>query len=225
MSKRVLFIANSLDNAYKFRNVLANLEVEVSACSTLQVKSAFLQHADEGCRIDAIVFEGTGPEHGGFDEVASFAEDNGCALLVIVDGSTVGGLSLPASNRCDFVMADAVQEECIVRLRRLLGEGAGEQRAEIITVDNMTMNLATYQVTVAGKPVDFTYLEYELLVYLVQHPKRTFSRDVLLHNVWGIDYYGGTRTVDVHVRRIRSKLGPGLAEHLDTVRGVGYLWK
>ena len=76
-----------------------------------------------------------------------------------------------------------------------------------------------------GEPIDFTYLEYALLSFLVSHPARTFSRDALLQHVWGFDYYGGSRTVDVHIRRIRSKLGPELAQHLKTVRSVGYLWE
>ena len=77
---------------------------------------------------------------------------------------------------------------------------------------------------VNGEPLDFTYLEYALLAFLVTHPGRTYSRDALLRRVWGFDYYGGSRTVDVHVRRVRAKLGPELAQHLETVRGVGYLW-
>lgn len=225
MKKRVLFIANSLDTAYKFRALLVKLDVEVSACSVLQAKEVLAESDDSDVRIDVVVFEDAGTAHDQLEEIVSFSEDNGCGLLVIVDASSVGGLSLPASNRFDFVMMDAAQEECVARIQRLLGADAHDENAEIITIDNMTLNLATYQVSVAGEPVDFTYLEYCLLVYLVQHPKRTFSRDVLLQNVWGIDYYGGTRTVDVHVRRIRSKLGPGLAQRLDTVRGVGYLWK
>lgn len=91
-------------------------------------------------------------------------------------------------------------------------------------VDGMTINLATYQVAVNGEPIDFTYLEYALLAFLVTHPGRTYSRDALLRRVWGFDYFGGSRTVDVHVRRVRAKLGPELSQHLETVRGVGYLW-
>ena len=81
-----------------------------------------------------------------------------------------------------------------------------------------------YPVKVNGEPLDFTYLEYALLAFLVTHPGRTYSRDALLRRVWGFDYYGGSRTVDVHVRRVRAKLGPELAQRLETVRGVGYLW-
>ena len=145
-------------------------------------------------------------------------------MLVITDEACVDELLLPAGFPCDFIMHDAGQDECLARIRRLLGENDEDEQAKTITIDDMTMNLATYQVTVAGEPVDFTYLEYALLAFLVQHPDHTFSRDVLLQNVWGFDCYCGSRTVDVHVRRIRAKLGPGLAEHIGTVRGVGYHW-
>ena len=111
-----------------------------------------------------------------------------------------------------------------MRVRRLLGKVAPELHANVIAIDSMIINLDTYQVSVAGEPVDFTYLEYALLAFLVQHPNHVYSRDALLQRVWGIEYYGGSRTVDVHVRRIRSKIGPGLAQHLETVRNVGYLW-
>jgi DNA-binding response OmpR family regulator len=93
-----------------------------------------------------------------------------------------------------------------------------------VRVDSLTINLATYQAYIAGEPVDFTYLEYALFAFLVTHPNRAYGREVLLRRVWGSDYYGGSRTVDVHVRRIRAKIGPELSSRLETVRNVGYLW-
>ena len=89
----------------------------------------------------------------------------------------------------------------------------------------MTINLATYQVYIDDHPVDLTLMEYSLLSFLVTHPSRAYSRDTLLHRVWGFEYCGGTRTVDVHIRRVRSKVGPQIASHIITVRGVGYLFK
>ena len=77
---------------------------------------------------------------------------------------------------------------------------------------------------VGDDPIDLTYMEYELLSFLVTHPDRIYSREVLLSQVWGFDYYGGSRTVDVHVRRLRAKLGPEVAQRIETVRGAGYLW-
>ena len=82
---------------------------------------------------------------------------------------------------------------------------------------------ATYQVAVNGEPIDFTYLEYALLAFLVTHPGRTYSRDALLRRVWGFDYFGDSRTVDVHIKRLREKLeGVSPQWSLQTVWGVGY---
>ncbi|MDQ2630883.1 MAG: response regulator transcription factor [Actinomycetota bacterium] len=110
-------------------------------------------------------------------------------------------------------------EARIVRARRQVGGG---EEAEVVRVGSLEVDLATYQVTVAGEPVDFAFKEYELLRFLVTHPCRVFSREALLNRVWGFDYYGGARTVDVHVRRLRAKLGSEHAGRIKTVRGVGY---
>ena len=221
MRKQVAFIANSLDSAYKFQGVLSEVGVEVTAGSTAQIKRLLAPGMDP----DLVIFEAraTAGEH--LEEIESLTANRGCPLLLIVDEESVVDIPFPKRVPIDFVMCDAGRAECVARVRRLLGGSSSGEQAEIITVDCMQLNLATYQVSVAGEPVDFTYLEYALLAYLVQNPNRTFSRDVLLQNVWGFDYCGGSRTVDVHVRRIRSKLGPQLAEHLDTIRGVGYLWR
>ena len=107
---------------------------------------------------------------------------------------------------------------------RLLWPGEEVTKQELIRLDDLTLNLATYQAYLDSEPIDFTYLEYALFAFLVTHPGRTYSREVLLRRVWGSDYYGGSRTVDVHVRRIRSKIGAELSRRLETVRNVGYLW-
>ena len=98
-------------------------------------------------------------------------------------------------------------------------------RSDVLNIDNLEINLATYQVTLDDEPIDLTLMEYSLLSFLATHPNRAYSREVLLHRVWGFEYCGGTRTVDVHIRRIRSKVGPQIAAHITTVRGVGYLFK
>lgn len=86
----------------------------------------------------------------------------------------------------------------------------------------LAVDFERYEVHVAGEPVDLTYKEFELLKFLATHPGRVFSREVLLDKVWGYDYYGGTRTVDVHVRRLRSKIETGSRVYIQTVRHVGY---
>ena len=220
MKKRVVFIADSLDNAYKFQQVLSTFEVEIAAGSTVQIPKLLASSAG----YDLIIFEARGSAQPSLDDIVAMAEDRMCPLLVIVDAESVGSISLPLSAAADFVVHGAGHEECCARVRRLLGAEGANAHTDFVSVDDMAINLATYQVTVSGEPVDFTYLEYALLSFLVRHAGHTFSRDALLQHVWGFDYYGGSRTVDVHVRRIRAKLGPELAQHLETVRGVGYLW-
>jgi DNA-binding response OmpR family regulator len=110
-------------------------------------------------------------------------------------------------------------EARIVRARQQLGGG---EEAQSIRVGTLEVDLATYQVTVDGEPLDFAFKEYELLRFLITHPGRVFSREALLNRVWGYDYYGGARTVEVHVRRLRAKLGSEHAGRIQTVRGVGY---
>ena len=221
MRKHVLFIANSLDNAYKFQQVLLGLNAEVSAGSTLQIDRLAATCAS----IDLVVFEARGTALDNLEAIKSLAEGRSCPLLVIVEERDIENLRLPSRVPADFVMHGASARECKARIRRLMGYQMLEEPNEVITVGSMVVNLATYQVSVAGEPVDFTYLEYALLAFLLQHCDRAYSRDALLQNVWGFDYYGGSRTVDVHVRRIRAKLGPDLSQHLETIRGVGYLWR
>ena len=218
MKRRVVFIADSLDNAYKFQQVLSTFQVEIAAGSVVQVPKLLSSQET----YDLIIYEARGTALSSLDSVISLADDRSCPLLLIVDADNLDRIQMPVSSLSDFVVHGASQEECCARVRRMLKSSSFGAHSDILSVENMTINLATYQVTVAGKPVDFTYLEYALLAFLVTHPGKTYSRDVLLSRVWGFDYYGGTRTVDVHVRRVRAKLGPELAQHLETVRGVGY---
>lgn len=115
--------------------------------------------------------------------------------------------------------ARAEVEARVARARRSVN---GIEAGEVVRVGSLEVDLATYQVSIAGKPIGFAYMEYELLKFLVTHPSRVFSRESLLTAVWGYDYYGGSRTVDVHIRRIRAKLGQEHAARIKTVRSVGY---
>jgi DNA-binding response OmpR family regulator len=125
----------------------------------------------------------------------------------------------------ELIVAPFTATELSARIARARRAVHGIEEDEVVRSDRLELNLATYQVTVDGKPVDFTYMEYELLKFLMTHPRRAFSREVLLSRVWGYDFYGGARTVDVHVRRVRAKLGSEHATKLKTVRRVGYRWE
>jgi DNA-binding response OmpR family regulator len=122
----------------------------------------------------------------------------------------------------DFVLAPVDPTELGVRVSRLAASPTTAPPDEIVTFKDLALNLATYQATVAGTPVDLTYMEYELLRFFVTNPARVWSREQLLSRVWGYDYFGGARTVDVHVRRLRAKLGEERSSWIGTVRSVGY---
>ncbi len=106
----------------------------------------------------------------------------------------------------------------LAMLRRRAGAGDGT----VIRLGAISIDTETLRVTVSGRPLDLTFKEFELLRFLAQHPGRAFTRPSLLREVWGYDFYGGTRTVDVHVRRLRAKLGPEHESLIETVRSVGY---
>jgi len=124
----------------------------------------------------------------------------------------------------DFVLVPYVPAELYMRIRRAewrRSEFAGKER---IKIGAMCIDLAGHEVTVDGRTVDLTHQEFALLKFLSQNRGRVFSREQLLNRVWGVNYYGGSRTVDIHVRRLRMKLGP-VADPIETVRGVGYKMK
>jgi DNA-binding response OmpR family regulator len=121
----------------------------------------------------------------------------------------------------DFAHSGTPAGELRVRLAMLARRTGGAGDATV-RLGPLTMNTETYQVLVAGRILDLTYKEFELLRFLVQRPSRVFTRTELLSEVWGYNFYGGTRTVDVHVRRLRAKLGPEHEGLIQTVRGVGY---
>jgi DNA-binding response OmpR family regulator len=142
---------------------------------------------------------------------------------------TEGGLSVVQH---DWAMDDVVLNTCgpaelEARIRLAIGRlhaagDAGEDDDHVIRTGEVVVDDAAYTATIGGRHLDLTFKEFELLKYLAQHPGRVFTRDQLLQEVWGYDYFGGTRTVDVHVRRLRAKLGPEHETLIGTVRNVGY---
>lgn len=121
----------------------------------------------------------------------------------------------------DFVLSPVDEGELRTRLSRLIFERTGQGDGHVIRHGGLAIDLERYKVTVDEEVVDLTYKEYELLRFLSSNPGKPFTREALLNQVWGYDYYGGSRTVDVHVRRIRSKIERG-EPYIETVRNVGY---
>ncbi|WP_104086611.1 response regulator transcription factor [Arthrobacter sp. GMC3] len=143
-------------------------------------------------------------------------------LLVLTEG---GMAAVSASWAADDVVLDSAgpaEVEARIRLALTRTSDAEESVNQEIHAAGVVIDEDSYTVRVHGKALNLTYKEFELLKYLAQHPGRVFTRAQLLNEVWGYDYYGGTRTVDVHVRRLRAKLGSDHENLISTVRNVGY---
>ncbi len=143
-------------------------------------------------------------------------------LLLIVSRACLADLELREDLFDDFVLSDASAEEVEARLTHLFWRTGRGLRPELVEYGPLVLNLETYQASVASRPLSLTFMEYELLKFLATHPGKVFTRETLLSRVWGYEYYGGARTVDVHIRRLRAKLGEEHANMISTVRSVGY---
>lgn len=146
---------------------------------------------------------------------------SGVPLLALVRVEQLRELFLREGAFDDFLVVPYQLAELDARLRHLLWRSKQGEQSDILNLGPLVINFATYQVHVDSDPIDLTYMEYELLKFLATHRGRVFTRQTLLSRVWGYDYFGGTRTVDVHVRRLRAKLGEH-ANVIQTVRNVGY---
>jgi DNA-binding response OmpR family regulator len=143
-------------------------------------------------------------------------------VLVVVTPDQLGTLDRHKELFDDFTVTGASPDEVETRLGRLLWKTGRGKQHDVIAYGPLALNLETYQAVVAGRSLDLTFMEYELLRFLAAHPGRVFTREVLLARVWGYEYFGGARTVDVHIRRLRAKLGEENAHLIETVRSVGY---
>jgi len=151
-------------------------------------------------------------------EVGRIAEVVGLPIVLV---TSIDQLALMESTPgvTDFITTPLDPLELRIRVQRLIVDSSKD---ELVVFKDLELNPLTYQATLASVPIDLTFMEYELLRFLVENPVRVWSREQLLSKVWGYDYYGGARTVDVHIRRLRSKLGEERASWITTVRSVGY---
>jgi DNA-binding response OmpR family regulator len=168
----------------------------------------------------AIAVVEVGDDVAGALAVARRIHDSGAAPVIVCAPRTATA-DLADAICDDFVLTPVDPDELRVRISRL-ARRSGPAPDEVLAFKELTLNLATYQAEVAGAPLDLTYMEYELLRFFVTNSGRVWSREQLLSRVWGYDYFGGARTVDVHVRRLRAKLGEERASWITTVRSVGY---
>jgi DNA-binding response OmpR family regulator len=171
----------------------------------------------------AVVELGDDAAHGAI-VAGKIHEEHEIPVLVVADRLHTDDLE-GERGFADFLLSPIDRAELRIRLGRLVAspEGpAAEPTDDVVRYMDLELNTATYQATVHGSPCDLTYMEYELLRFFVENQGRVWSREQILSKVWGYDYFGGSRTVDVHVRRLRAKLGEERSSWITTVRSVGY---
>lgn len=220
--RNILLVSRTTRLHDRMRDLSHSLDVSI----LLSTPDTFSQAINSGHEFDLVVLDVPGTSDDTIDAVDAYVVDKGMLpVLLVTDEDKLSALRIPVQGRSDFILATASSAEFELRITQLLWPGEESAPSDVVTIDNMTINLATYQVYIDDRPVNLTLMEYSLLSFLATHPSRAYSREALLHRVWGFEYCGGTRTVDVHIRRVRSKVGPQVAAHITTVRGVGYLFK
>lgn len=143
-------------------------------------------------------------------------------MLIVASESQLDRLDEHQGLFDDFILDPPRSRELETRIAHLVWRNGQGTNPDVLAFGPISLNTETYAASVGGRPLDLTYMEYELLKFLASSPGKVFSREVLLNHVWGYDYYGGARTVDVHIRRLRAKLGETHAGLITTVRSVGY---
>ena len=146
-------------------------------------------------------------------------------IIALVNKEAIGNLNSNLKLVDDFILKPGESGELLLRVKRLVEDTGSTDASELIKCGDLVIDLASCEVTLNGRLIELTFKEYELLRFLASHPGRVYTRDSLLSKVWGYDYFGGDRTVDVHIRRLRSKIEDATHTFIETVRNIGYRFK
>lgn len=165
-----------------------------------------------------------GPDGSSLRDLLETPIESRPALIGVVRRDLIRDLD-PTLPLDDFVTFPALPEELAVRVRRVLSSRGNEEDPNLLRRGDLTIDHTSYKVFVGSRPVELTYKEYELLRFLALNEGKVCTREMLLNRVWGYDFYGGARTVDVHIRRLRSKIEDAHHNLIETVRNVGYRFR
>lgn len=191
----------------------AGLEAEVVPPRELRL--------DEAARAGAYVVDCRDITQGGLRTVIEHGSDQGVTLLVLVPAEMLDRITVDLAVD-DFAVLPIEGAELARRVERALWKRHGVDAENVVSCGPLTIDLSNYRVAIDGEVVILTFKEYELLRFLAMNPGQVFTREQLLNRVWGYDYFGGARTVDVHIRRIRAKIETRGRVFIETVRNVGY---
>jgi two-component system alkaline phosphatase synthesis response regulator PhoP len=216
---RVLIIARDKETKTAFGKSLAQHDI---ACSLIAYNNG-IREAITREKPDILLLELGGQQLGpGTPElIGRIKKSENLPVIALIPGEWLDRTDLNPDFD-DFITGPCDAKELTLRINRVLRKTANNESHEQIKCDGLTIDLATCEVTVNGKLVELTFKEYELLKLLASNKGRVYTRETLLDKIWGYDYYGGDRTVDVHVRRLRSKIEDASHTYIETVRNIGY---
>ncbi len=200
----------------------AELVARLSAAGH-QVLQADLVNRAEHYTVDLVILCAARPEElaTGCGAVRRHPSLKSLPLLAVISERLCGGIDFSAGMD-DLLISPWKTAELLLRVNLILWRKDRTGSAQVLKRGDLTIDLDNYAVRLRGQTLDLTLKEYELLSHLASHPGKVFTRAALLNSVWGYEYFGGTRTVDVHIRRLREKLGDWGEQMIQTVRGVGY---
>jgi two-component system alkaline phosphatase synthesis response regulator PhoP len=219
--KRILIITGNVDLAGELGSTLRQMGF---ACSTVDnVDSALEMTKHEAPDILLIDAEGISASswYGIKSELTKIKADLSLPVIALMPKGILDGIASDFDID-DFVVRPFNFSELDARIRRLLNRTKGESAQDSVRGGDLVIDIDKCEVSVKGRLVVLTYKEYELLKFLMHHKGKVFTRESLLNEVWGYDYYGGDRTVDVHIRRLRSKIEDADHTFIETVRNIGY---
>lgn len=203
--------------------LLRVLEEEGFSCSVIRDIQALNTEPTDG-RVDAVLLDGSACDLQDVSPAVRQCWHLSLPLLcgLVPDQMEAYDVSWGAS---DFFISPPLPGEVTFRIKQLAWEEAPGGGGSVLRVGDMVIDLDRYEVSCGGRRVVLTFKEYQLLCLLASHPGRVYTREALLSEIWGYDYFGGIRTVDVHIRRLRSKIEDGTSEHIETVWNVGYRFR
>ncbi len=212
----VLIVAEKTDETKRLKSILLDAQYKVNFLPAAEVKEEPIYKI----KPDIVLFDFNKDSFNLYLRLKKILKEISAALVVLCLRENLNEFNLTQSD--DFLLKPLIKEEVLSRLKLALWRVNKVDNENIIKKGDLVIDSSKYEVKIDDKLVDLTYKEYELLKFLASNPGRVFSRDALLNKIWGYDYYGGTRTVDVHIRRLRGKIEDHKHSFIDTVRNVGY---
>lgn len=203
---------------------LAEAALRIGMACRIADEGAFLVEDGDGDSPDAVLLDLASLETAAAKRVVEYCRGRKLPVLAAIPSEAVEHYD-PALNPDELLICPASDDELSLRVKQAVFRVNGPSGSQTLSVGDLTIDLERYEVSAAGRRVTLTYKEFQLLALLASNPGRVYTREALLSQVWGYDYLGGTRTVDVHVRRLRSKVESPGRSFIETIWNVGYRFK